>query len=620
MIRSRRVLILVALLGLAFALRLYKLGAVPLRGDEAFAVRYWAAPPSDVLRDLASWEPHPFGTFLGFWAWKSAAGDSVFAMRYLPLLGNLIGAAAVAALARRLFHSDRTAFLAAFLWAVNPFLIWHAQDVRNYALWAGFSPLAMLLFLRAADRNRPRHWALYVLAEAVALNTFFLEAFFLPVQGAYLLALRPTRAVLRRAVVAWAALAVLLTPWFVQIWYLSGSGYSGTTEQPTLHRLVTWVFPSLLTGGELHFPWTILFYLACSALFALAFIYGFRARVYWWPLIWIALPMLFWLAATTRMDIFNPRYLIAVTPALLLLIARALETSVSPSLHVEKVAGGEIWILRRPLLILLLIPLIGVSTLIDYYEGDNPKSGDWPALAAYLEDRARPRDLIVQTMADPAFGYYYHGGADETSLEPGVSAAPQLIDDLNFYRTFWLIGRSPDAETYLSDHLQTISFDTLRGFSIMQFRRWEPSESEIQTQADITFDDIVRLRGYTIQGSDTGSRAITVILYWEPLKQTGIDYKVFVHLVGPPHPATGSPLWDQDDHYPPEGSRQWQVGTLIRDPYHLLKDPAITLAPAEYAIRVGFYDPDTNTRLSVYAADGSEAGDSYPLVTWHWPK
>ena len=58
----RRVFIMVALLGVAFALRLYRLDAVPLRGDEAFAVRYWAAPPLTVLRDLADWEPHPFGT------------------------------------------------------------------------------------------------------------------------------------------------------------------------------------------------------------------------------------------------------------------------------------------------------------------------------------------------------------------------------------------------------------------------------------------------------------------------------------------------------------------------------------------------------------------------------
>jgi len=37
-------------------------------------------------------------------------------MRYLPLLANLIGVAAVAALGKRLFHDDRTAYLAAVFW------------------------------------------------------------------------------------------------------------------------------------------------------------------------------------------------------------------------------------------------------------------------------------------------------------------------------------------------------------------------------------------------------------------------------------------------------------------------------------------------------------------------
>ena len=59
--------------------------------------------------------------------------------------GKIVRTAAVAALARRLFHNQAIAMLSAALWAVNPFLIWHAQDVRNYALWAALSPLAMWL-------------------------------------------------------------------------------------------------------------------------------------------------------------------------------------------------------------------------------------------------------------------------------------------------------------------------------------------------------------------------------------------------------------------------------------------------------------------------------------------
>jgi hypothetical protein len=197
-----------------------------------------------------------------------------------------------------------------------------------------------------------------------------------------------------------------------------------------------------------------------------------------------------------------------------------------------------------------------------------------------------------------------------------------LAADLNLYDTIWLIGRSSDAETYLRDHLQEISFHTLRGFPVTQFRRWQPSADEIETAADVTFGDIVRLRGWTVQGPESGSRATAVLLYWEPLKQADVDYKVFVHLVGPPDPITGSPLWDQDDHPPVSGfasTLAWDVGSLIRDPYHLLEDPAVRLIPAEYTIQIGLYDPVTNARLPVHSSDGAALGDSYPLVTFRWP-
>jgi uncharacterized membrane protein len=614
---SRWLLILAALLGLAFVLRLYKLDAVPLRGDEAFAVRYWARPPGQVLGDFAKREPASLGTFFAFWVWKSAAGGSEFAMRYLPLLGNLIGVAAVAALARRLFRSHGLAILAAALWAINPFQIWHAQDARNYALWAGFSPLAMWLFLRAVATNRRRDWWLYVVAEAVALYAFFLEALLLAVQALYLLVRRRTRTVVQRALLAWAVLGVLLIPWLVQLWYLSRSGYQGTTEHSQPIKLITWFLPTLLTGGVFQPPWKALLPVAWCVLVALGIVGSARSRdrVTLWLALWVAVPTGLLFIAATRMSIFDPRYLIAITPPLLLLMARAIWPAARP------VAGY-----RRGLvavsLVLLITPLLGLDTLIGYYRGDRPKSPDWPALALYLEDRARPGDLILLTQTDPALRYYYHGSAADDSLVPGADAPAQLRPELNFYPTIWLIGRSPAAEAYLQNHLQVLSFHTLSSFSIMQFRRWVPSDDEIATKTAVTFGDLARLKGYTIQGPDAASRAIVVLLYWEPLAQSTLDYKVFVHLAGPPRPDDGSPLWDQEDHPPLYGfasTLAWETGTVYRDPYHLLENPATPLAPGMYTIQVGFYDPATNARLPVHDASGAEWGDSYPLLTFDWP-
>ncbi|NLX10232.1 MAG: hypothetical protein GXY36_11290 [Chloroflexi bacterium] len=611
--RQRTLLALVVLVGLAFALRIYRLDTMPLRGDEAFAVRDWAAPPDQTVRDLARHEPHPLGTFLGFWAWKQAAGSSEFAMRYLPLLGNLLGVPVMLALGWRVFRGERTAGLAALLWAVHPFLIWHAQDVRNYALWAAFSPLAIWLLLRAADTNRPRDWALYVLAAALAAYTFFLEAFLLPVHALYLLAFRRTRPVLRRALLAWVALAILLIPWLVQVYYLSQSGYEGTLGAAEPARLLTWFLPVLLLGEEPPAPWNVIAPLAWIALIGIALWARTRRvrRRALWLAAWIVLPAALLLIAATRMSVFHPRYLIAIIPALLLLTARAALPPLGTQPHTRP---G--WAIAPSAL--LLLPILSLGLLPGYYGGANPKSPDWRTLAAYLDARVQSRDLIIQTAADPALPYYVHS-APEASLVPDASASAQLAPALNNFDGIWLIGRAAEAERHLERRWQKLSQHTVAGFEVAQFRPWEIEPGEIASEADVTFGDFAHLRGYTVQGPDAATGAITVLLYWEPLAQAGVDYKVFVHLLGPPRPADGNPLWAQDDHRPQHGfasTLSWQPGVLLRDPYNLVAGDH--LEPGEYTLAAGFYHPDTGERIPA-AGPGGVPVESVPLLSFTWP-
>src|SRR5215831_1564454 len=170
--------ILVSLILVAFFFRVRDLGLSPYRGDEAFAVRYWAVPPAEIFSDLAWKEPHPFGIFFIFWSWKSLVGDSEFAMRMLPALINLLGVPAMYALSRRLTKSEAVGVIAAFLWAINPDLIWHSQDARNYAIWATLSLITFWLMIRATDYPaKRRNWILYIIFATLTLYTFFLEAF-----------------------------------------------------------------------------------------------------------------------------------------------------------------------------------------------------------------------------------------------------------------------------------------------------------------------------------------------------------------------------------------------------------------------------------------------------------
>ncbi|NJL92380.1 MAG: hypothetical protein HC915_01015 [Anaerolineae bacterium] len=214
---------------------------------------------------------------------------------------------------------SRGALWAGALWAINPFLIWHSQDVRNYAIWAAFSPLALWLFWCALTSNRWRDWALYGVAQVAASYTFLLEPFFLLVQLSFALLFFRRRAVLGRMARTWLAMSLALLPLLVQLTRLAGSGYSGTAARVSVETLLRRFLPTLLFGeGGL----SLLAGAALMMALLLGLLAGGRRRA---PqrvllLLWLFLPLALLMLFGTQMNIFRPRYVIAVTPALLLSI------------------------------------------------------------------------------------------------------------------------------------------------------------------------------------------------------------------------------------------------------------------------------------------------------------
>ena len=426
------------ILFISFTLRIYHLGQSSLRGDEAFAIRYWAQSPAVVLNTLADHEPHPLGTFFSFWAWKSLVGDSEFAIRMLPLLLNVAGAAGMIAFGRRLTGSHAVGLTAGFLWAINPDLIWHSQDARNYAMWAGISVISLWLLLRVSDRPRRLDWALYILAVTTGLYIFFLEAAIVVVHGLYVLIFR------RKVFWQWAAamliVLVLLIPWFAQVWALAHSGYSGTAGRADLSALFTQFFPTLVLGevADVSSP---LLQIALLAGFAacLVTMHRWQGRSAMVSVLLLAIPALILVVAATRLDVFRPRYLVAVTPALL--IVPAAIDSIQPRPLSSKGRGASL---------LRAAPLVGLAAicvivLITYY-GSYTKAPDWRGLREYLLAAATAEDAVIMVpgdasgATDPAFNYYYNGPADIIVLPyPGVDTRQAAAQALAKHRAVYLI-------------------------------------------------------------------------------------------------------------------------------------------------------------------------------------
>ena len=574
--KSRLWLGLAVLFFITFLIRIYHLDAVDLRGDEGYSVVHWTATPfSDAWMKLAKEEPHPMGAYTMYWAWNGLVGKSVFATRLLSVFGNLIGAAVVIAIARRLFTHWWIICAVGILWMLNPFLIWHAQDARTYGVLSALTPLTFYWLLRTIDHpdssQRLRVWLPYILLQTAAIYIYYFEAFWLMAQGLYVLSLRRVD-VLKQAFKAWLVAGILSIPVGLQLyWLLFVSDYQGTASDASVSMLFEWFVPTLLFGQN-----TISIFLGIS--FVLIFIGGLylvqrryqSARLF---LLWYLIPPFLLLIASNFSSFFRPRYVTTVIPALIVgmvIIAFYGIESLSKNKRNGVYAVG---------LLVLIVGGVSIVEIYDYYQTDTPKAPDWQGLTDYLEARTTDNDIVIFGQPDPAIEYYYQGNLNFIPLET-YDVEVVFSDILATYDGIFLLSGERTAEVgqYLQANAQHIEGDTYQG--VNQFRSWEVNPREIQYPLDIQFGDVVVLQGYTLLEGDTGGKIL--FLYWNPLKTTETDHSILVHLVT--GEQNDDPVVGVHDHgvaYGIISTRLWQTGDLIRDP--------VALPEGQYWIRVGMY-------------------------------
>ncbi len=607
--------LLVGVLLLGFGLRLLHLYDAPIRGDEVFTIRYWMRQPLAVtLANNVMDDPHPpliIGLYRG-WGWLFGADEAV--ARFLPALLNLIGVAGVYALGKRL-GGRAVGLLAALLWAIHPFQLWHAQDARSYGVWAAANVLTVWLGLRAISRQRRRDWLLYVLAATAGAYIYYLELFTIAALSLWvLLAYWRQWPRLGRWIAANLAVGLLLAPWFLQPRLLTGSGYGGTTGGFNPGLLLTWFLPTL-TFGE---PLATDLAAAVWPLLLLALVAG---GVVWWrrdarrallPLLLVLVPAALLALVSLRLNVFTPRYIMSTTAGMLLLVAYL-----------------TVWLWRRGALARIVgvgvaaawIGLAGVS-LVHYY-GDYTKVPPWPALVDYLEAEARPQDIIVQAAADEAFNYYLDELAEpfdrkQLPANPRQSAdeITALLDaDLATHARMWRVAQTfPDwpsygiVERWLDDRMQRVTDTTVSGLRAQQYRRWQVDADELASAPLATFGDVARLRGVEIIPNNGDEREVVVLLYWEPLRASATPLTGSVQMIGATNPTTGTPLWSQDDHAPQMGRAEtttWTPGAVYRDVYTL---PLVDVPAGQYTLVARLYDPASGERLAVAGGDGYTVG------------
>ncbi len=586
-------LFLLTLIAVGFILRIHDINRFSLRGDEAFTVIHWMREPlSQTLDQIATVDPQPPLAYAIYRMWSLLVGSDEYIVRYLPALFNVIGIPALYLLGRR-FAGRYGGCIAALLWAVHPFQIWHAQDARNYALWGAASPIALAAGLRFLDRQTWRRGIVYLGSALTACYLYYLELFFVVALNLYVLIIYPySSRVLRLWFVVQVILGVCLAVWFLQGRLLFSSGYTGTalTFEPEL--LLTWFVPTLMFGDTFSVVTAALF---ISLLCLVMLLLNWRKQ-YILLLFWFFVPLICLAVVSTRLSVFTPRYVLPVSVSLVLLVVIAV-----PRLGWSGLIFGS------------LVMVFSIFSLFGYFGvfNDYTKSPDWRALASYLRERTHSSDLVIQSAADEAFTFYFeehHVPGTAIRLPANPYQAESEITSiaeaaLRTYSSIWVVTDPPlgwDNGTvvlrWFNDHAQLLRMTQIDTLPIRQFASWQVESNSEQPLAQ--FDEIAALLGATIAPLTEPSGEQTVWLEWLPLRTTGTPLKVFVHVIGGINPASGTPLWSQDDQFPQDGrlnSTTWETAPF-RDVYAL---PVANLPAGEYQVVVGWYDPTTNQRLTV---------------------
>jgi len=158
-------LLMLALILLAFAVRIHQLDAFSLWFDEASTARNLVIPFKQVVAEAQSLGHGPYYLLLKLFPHLE---QSEFSLRYPSVLFGALGVAAIFAAGRRLGGVE-AGILAALLLSLSPMHIWYSREARTYSWTLAASLLASVAFLDLQRRTGRLAWGRLVAAQAVTI-------------------------------------------------------------------------------------------------------------------------------------------------------------------------------------------------------------------------------------------------------------------------------------------------------------------------------------------------------------------------------------------------------------------------------------------------------------------
>ena len=410
----------------AFGLRALQLGRESLWRDEIDSIRFaMAAWPAPLENFAKAGENGPLYHLL-LRGWLSLGGTSDLALRLFSTLCGMMLLAVIYALGRRLL-GPRAAGWAVLLAAVSPALVWYAGEGKMYAL----QPLLIGLALLAAVRRR---WVWFGLAALAAMFVHVLSPLFLPVAIVLVWATRrPGERFPWPALALGAAVALpLAIPLLPVVLRGADFGHPVVAADEVVARLLSlWSFWVARPSDVGLADWVA----DLAGLIAASLAAWSAARLASWPatalLAWLAIPAGLLMLLSSRVPLFEPRYLLWSAPALYLLL------------------GALLAALRGPIRAIVAGALGVVACIGLYAQAAAPIRPDLRAAAAIVRAGIGPHDAVVYVMpyARYAFDHYLSnlartdvdGGYTNGSAGVGAVRESPLPATLLQFGQIWLV-------------------------------------------------------------------------------------------------------------------------------------------------------------------------------------
>ncbi len=605
-----RLAVLVLILSLGWLLRTHALEARSLWADEGWTMLLSTGPSlQDVTQTLAA-DQHPPLFFILFRLWRSAAGDSEFATRYLSVLTGVLAIALIYQLGRSLY-GVRTGILAALILALFDLHIDLAQEVRHYSLLATFTIASSTFYARCWHMPTRTNRIGYVLSSILLLYTHYLGGYVLIAQLLHmLLMVRPLRRLFNVLFLFGAACAAF-APWLLVVLEQNRVRWDNPLyyQNALPNNLNTYRMVRTALLGQHYTLFGLL------ALLGLVYVLYRSARIApprmtlrplrptLFLLVWIVFMVGLTVVINAQREFLTVRNFIVVVPALAVLIAHGLR-------NLPPLSRG---------FTVLLILVIGLTTV------DARRSyPDWRSVTNHITTYHVDGEPVLMDVWVGDFPVRYYIDRQMGVDTPRVSLRewrdeyrefflPTLLGYLRQHDAFWLVYWGDDPIPYGAiiaeagfQRTATLQVDH-QGTPLYSYRY-----DRIAGQPLARFGDLFVLQNSHAPATIAPGETIRVMLWWGVQQTPPQDYSISVFV----RDSTGW-MVAQHDGPPLDGqapTRLWQPDTWQFD-VHQLTLPE-NLPDGDYHLGVKVYWYGDGQPLPVRDSDEAEPVDSVLLKNW----